>query len=312
MKVFITGGTGLIGSRILPRLTERGDHVLLLTRRPGAAESLGFSCEIVAGDPTVASPWIDQAAGCDAILNLAGENIFGKRWTPEFKQTLRDSRIQATTNCVEAIRRNPRQADGSPKVLVNASAIGYYGPHGDEELTEDAPPGADFLAGICVDWENAAKHAQETGARLAIVRTGVVLEPKTGALAKMLTPFKLFVGGPLGSGKQYYSWIHIDDIANLFVFALETPAAIGPINGTSPNPATNKELGKMLGRQLGRPSFIGAPGFLLKLALGEKADLVLTGQRVRPKRALDLGFQFAHPELPEALAHLLTKPATAA
>jgi len=305
MKIFLTGGTGLIGSHLIPRLTQRGDQVLLLTRRPAAANDRGLGCEIVNGDPTVAGPWIDQAAACEAIVNLAGENIFGKRWNNQFKQVLRESRVRSTANCVEAVRRNPLRTDGTPKVLVNASAIGYYGPLGDEEVDEDSPPGDDFLASICIDWENAAAPARDIGARLVVVRVGFVLDAKEGGLQKMLTPFKLFVGGPMGSGRQYLSWIHIDDIAEMFRFAIDTPALSGPINGTAPNPRTNKAFGKVLGKVLHRPSFFWTPEFLLRLGLGEKAQLVVTGQRVLPKRALQHGFRFAHPDLEEALRNLL-------
>jgi uncharacterized protein (TIGR01777 family) len=308
MKVFVTGGTGLVGSYFIPRLAARGDEVVLLSRRPGAAASLSSSTAVVTGDPTVAGPWIDSAAECDAIVNLAGENIFGKRWNDAFKLLLRTSRVQATANCVEAVRRNPRQSDGSAKVLVNASAIGYYGPHGDEEIDEDAPAGSDLLGSICTDWENAARPAQDLGARLVLARIGVVLDAKTGALAKMLTPFRMFVGGPLGSGRQYLSWIHATDIAEILCFALRSPAASGPMNVTAPTPLTNKQFAKVLGKALGRPSFMPGPAFMLRLVLGEKAHLVLTGQRVVPKRALAWGFQFKFPDLESALADLLKRP----
>lgn len=307
MRVFVTGGTGMVGSRVLPLLMARGHQVVLLTRRPQAAAALGSGVEIAAGDPTVAGPWIDQAAACDALLNLAGENIFGQRWTTDFKQRLRSSRVFATTNCVAAIKRNPCQADGSPKVLLNASAIGYYGPCADDELDEDAPPGNDLLASICVDWENAALPAREAGARLVIARIGVVLDVKSGALAKLLRPFKFCVGGPIGTGKQYLSWIHIDDIAELLCFALAEPAASGPMNVTAPAPLANKQFGKVLGKVLQRPAWMWTPGLMLRIVLGESAHLVLTGQRVLPKRALQWGFRFAYPELEPALVQLLSK-----
>jgi uncharacterized protein (TIGR01777 family) len=180
---------------------------------------------------------------------------------------------------------------------------------GDEELDEDTPPGDDFLAKLCVDWENAASPARGADGRVVLARVGIVCDAKTGALAKMLTPFKMFVGGPVGSGQQFYSWIHIDDIAEMFCFALHTPAASGPMNVTAPNPLTNKDFGKVIGKVLGRPSFFWTPGFLIKLGLGEGAQLVLTGQRVLPKRAIAWGFKFAHPDLAEALAHLLGRKA---
>jgi uncharacterized protein (TIGR01777 family) len=305
MRVFITGGTGLVGSRLVQLLRQRQDEAVVLSRRPEAAKSL--ECEVVAGDPTQPGPWQDEAAKCDAIVNLAGEGVFNKRWSPEFRVALRDSRVRATENCVAAISRDPKRADGSPKVLVNASAIGYYGPHGDEELDETSPHGDDFLAGICVDWENAAKPAAGAGVRLVLARIGVVLDRHGGALAKLLTPFKLGLGGPAGSGKQYMAWVHNDDVVGLLLFALDMPAASGPMNVTAPQPLTNKQFGKALGRALGRPAFMWTPGFVLKLMLGQAAEIVVAGQRVLPKKAQQWGYRFKFPELAAALADILGK-----
>jgi uncharacterized protein (TIGR01777 family) len=190
--------------------------------------------------------------------------------------------------------------------LVNASAIGYYGPHGDEEVTEDSPPGSDFLANLCVEWENAAREAQSSGVRCAMIRVGVVLDKEGGALAKLLTPFKLFAGGPVGSGRQWMSWIHHADLTGLFLLALDNPQAIGPINGTAPNPVTNRDFGKALGHALHRPSFVWTPALALQVALGGAATLVVTGQRVLPKRALELGYSFQYPTVEAALAQILT------
>ncbi len=305
MRVFITGGTGLIGTRLVRRLLGRGDTVVTLTRRPAAArERLGAGCTLVEGDPMQPGQWMDAVADCDAVINLAGENIFGKRWDPAFKELLRASRVRSTENVVQALARNPRTAAGIPKVLVNASAIGHYGPHGDEELTEESGPGADLLALICVDWEKAARAA-EPGVRVALVRVGVVLDKEGGALAQMLTPFKFGVGGPAGSGRQWMSWVHHEDIGGIFLLALDNPAAAGPINGTAPQPVTNKEFSKALGRALHRPAFLPVPAFALRLRFGEVADVVTTGQRVLPKRAQALGYSFKFPAIDAALTDIV-------
>ena len=252
-----------------------------------------------------ADAWMDSVAECDAVINLAGENIFARRWNDEFKALLRDSRVKSTENVVHALTKHPRTAPGSAKVLVNASAIGYYGPAGDEELTEDSPPGNDTLARVCIEWENAARAAEAHGVRVAMVRVGVVLDTEGGALKQMLTPFKLFVGGKVGSGKQYVGWIHRDDIVGVFLLALDNADASGPINGTAPNPVTNKEFSKALGRALHRPSVMPTPAFGLRLMLGEVAEVVRTGQRVLPKRALALGYSFQFPEIDAALTNIL-------
>jgi uncharacterized protein (TIGR01777 family) len=248
--------------------------------------------------------WTKQAASCDGILHLAGENIFNRRWNTEFKQLLRDSRVQSTRNVSAALCDAPRRADGRPKVLVNASAIGFYGPHGDEELTEDSPPGSDFLASLCIEWENAARTVESAGIRCVLVRVGVVLDKAGGALAKMLTPFKLGAGGPVGNGKQWMSWIHNDDLASMFLLALDDARASGPLNGTAPHPVTNREFSKALGRAVHRPAFLPTPIFALRLGLGEVADVIATGQRVLPQRALAVGMPFRFPTIDTALADI--------
>jgi uncharacterized protein (TIGR01777 family) len=306
MKFFITGGTGLVGGRLIPKLCQRGHSVVALTRRPAVArERFGNTCTAVEGDPMQVGAWMDAVADCDAVIHLAGENIFAHRWSDTFKALLRDSRIKGTEHIVQALARKPTTAAGSPKVLVNASAIGYYGPRGDEELDEDSSRGNDFLAQLCVDWESAALSARDRGVRVAIVRVGVVLDKAGGALAKMLTPFKLGAGGPVGSGKQWMSWIHIDDLTDLFIFAAENAAASGPLNGTAPQPVTNKDFGKALGRVLGRPSFMPTPTFALRVMLGEVAEVISTGQRVLPRKPLALGFTFKFPEIEAALRDVL-------
>lgn len=306
MKVFITGGTGLVGGRLIPKLRRRQDEVVLLSRRAAPArERFGSDCTIVEGDPMQPGPWMDAVSGCDAVIHLAGENIFAKRWNDDFKKMLRDSRINSTANIVQALAKNPRTASGAPKVLVNASAIGWYGPRGDEELDESTPPGTDFLSQLCVDWEKEAAKAQEHGLRAAMVRVGVVLDKNGGALGQMLLPFKLFMGGPAASGKQWMSWIHHEDLAGILLLALDNASAAGPINGTAPKPVTNRDFSTALGKALGRPSFMPTPAFGLRILLGEVAGLVTGGQRVLPKKALALGYQFAFPDIDSALRDVL-------
>jgi uncharacterized protein (TIGR01777 family) len=303
MQVFVTGGTGLVGSRLVRRLMARGDRVEVLTRRYAhARQQFGTNFTPIEGDPTQPGEWTDHAAQADAVVNLAGENVFARRWHPAFKQLLSDSRVQSTENVVAAMNQAPRRADGQSKVLVNASAIGYYGPHGDEELTEDSPPGSDFLADVCVRWEKAALAAQTAGVRTTLVRVGVVLDTEGGALARLLTPFKLFAGGPVAGGRQWMSWIHHADLTDLLLFALDNPEASGPFNGTAPTPVTNRDFAKALGQALHRPAFVPTPALALRLAFGEVAEAIVSGQRVLPAKALQMGFAFKFPTVDAALA----------
>jgi uncharacterized protein len=306
MRLFITGGTGLVGRRLIQHLLQRGDHVVTLSRHAAHARGLfGASAAVVEGDPMRRGDWMNVVADCDAVIHLAGENVFGRRWNADFKKLLYDSRILSTQHVVEALCRKPVRADGQPKALVNASAIGYYGPRGDEELSEDSSPGSDFLAQLCIDWEKAARAGEPAGVRVGMVRVGVVLDKEGGALAKLLTPFKLGGGGPVGSGRQWMSWIHHADLIGLLLLALDNAAAKGPINGTAPNPATNRDFAKTLGRVLHRPSFVWTPALALRVLIGEAAMLVTTGQRVLPKRALELSYSFQYPTLEAALAQIL-------
>ena len=306
MRIFVTGATGLVGRRIVRRLHERGDQVVILTRRADYAGQLfANSVAIVEGDPMRPGDWMKAVADCDAVIHLAGENVFARRWNADFKKLLRESRILSTQNVVEALRRQPRRADGQAKALVNASAIGYYGPRDDEELNEDSAAGSDFLAQLCVEWEQAARAAESAGVRVAWVRVGVVLDQEGGALAKLLTPFRLGAGGPVASGRQWMSWIHYADLVSLFLLAVENVQARGALNGTAPNPVTNREFSKALGRVLHRPSFVPTPALALRVALGEVANLITTGQRVLPHRALSLRHSFQYPTLDAALAQIL-------
>jgi hypothetical protein len=252
-----------------------------------------------------AGPWMDAVADCDAVVNLVGENIFARRWRAWFKELLHTSRVKSTENIATALQKQPRNKAGQPKVLVNASAIGYYGPCADQELDENSPAGDDMLAKLCIAWENAARAVTAAGVRLVIVRVGVVLDPAGGALAKMLTPFKMFVGGPVGSGKQFMSWIHHDDLVGLIALALDKAEASGPLNGTAPNPVTNRDFSKALGRALHRPSFLRTPKFMLRLMLGQVASVITTGQRVLPRKALALGYTFRFPDVDSALRDVL-------
>jgi uncharacterized protein (TIGR01777 family) len=306
MRIFVTGGTGLVGTRLVRALQGRGDHPVVLSRHAaGAREKFGQDVEIVEGDPMKTGPWTDALAGCDGVIHLAGENVFNKRWNDEFKKLMWDSRTRSTENVVNALARNPRRADGTPKVLVNASAIGYYGPHADEELTEDSPPAEDYMARLCVEWEMKAREAEAHGVRVVMVRVGIVLDKEGGALSKLLTPFKLCVGGKVASGKQWMSWIHHDDMVGLFLFGLDNPGAKGPLNGTAPNPVTNKQFSKSLGKALHRPTIFPTPGFVLRVMLGGVAAVVTTGQRVLPARPLALGFHYKYPTIDEAFADIL-------
>lgn len=309
MRIFVTGGTGMIGTRLIRHLREQEHDVVVLTRRPAEAkERLEGGCTVVEGDPTRAGGWMEAVDECDAVVNLAGENIFNRRWNDEVKTAIRDSRVRGTENVVQALARAPRDAAGRPKVLVNASAIGYYGPHSDKELTEADPAGNDFLARACVDWENAARAAEPSGVRVVMIRTGVVLDKKGGALAKLLTPFKWFVGGTVGSGRQWMSWVHHADLIGLYAFALDNNQVTGPVNATAPNSVTNQEFSKSLGRALGRPSFLWTPEFALRLLLGQVAGLVTKGQRVLPTKASALGYTFRFVGLDEALQDILAGP----
>jgi len=304
MRVFLTGGTGMIGVRLVRRLRQRGDEVVALSRRADAWTRVGQDCRVIVGDPTRAGAWQDDAAGCDAVINLAGLNIFQKRWNDAVKAELLSSRVESTHRVVEALAKSPTRRDGSPKPLVNASAVGYYGPHGDEELTEDSPPGDDTLARVCVEWEAAARGAEASGARVTMIRTGVVLDSEGGALKPLLLPFTMGVGGPVGSGKQYWSWIHHVDEVGIILLALDHSEARGPINATAPTPATSKEFAKAFGAALGRPAFLPTPAFALRLLLGEVSEVIAKGQRVLPKRALELGYQFQYAEAGTALREI--------
>jgi uncharacterized protein (TIGR01777 family) len=312
MRVFVTGGTGLVGKRLVERLLARGDQPVVLSRRPDeAVQILGKRCSVVGGDPTQAGDWMRTIHDCDAVVHLAGENLLGRRWNAAYKERLRHSRTQGTKNVAWALRESPRRADGSPKVLASASAIGYYGPRGDEEVDETAPAGSDFLAQLCRDWEQATAAASAAGVRVAHLRTGIVLDARGGPLPAMLLPFRLFAGGPIGAGRHYVSWIHHADETGVILLAIDNPQAEGPINLTAPHPVPNREFARTAGRVLHRPSFLPTPAFALRVAVGEASYVLTTGQRVIPRRALQLGYVFKFPELEGALRELLDRPVAA-
>lgn len=301
MRVTVTGATGLIGRRLVAALVRRGDEVTVLSRDPERARGrFAAGVETAAWDPLGAPAPSDALAGRDGVIHLAGEPV-AQRWSDAAKDRIRTSRETGTANLVAGLRA----ADPRPGVLVSASAVGYYGPRGDEELDESSPPGDDFLASVCVAWERAAQAAEQLGIRVAIVRTGVVLDPEGGALAKMLPPFRAGVGGPVAGGRQWMPWIHVDDLVAIYLAALEGNDWRGPHNATAPAPATNRQLSKALGRALHRPALAPVPRLALRALYGEMEQIVTTGQRALPRRPLALGFRFAHPELDEALRSAL-------
>lgn len=301
MKIVIAGGSGFLGSALTRALVSDGHDVAILTRQnpPPAPEPHVSSVSWRPDGST--GPWSSTINGADAVINLAGESIAAKRWSAAQKQKLHDSRVLATRSLTTAVREAARK----PAAFVSGSAVGYYGDRGDETLTETSPPGSDFLAELAKDWEAAATDVAHV-TRVALIRTGIVLDRQGGALPKMLPPFKMFVGGPLGSGTQYMSWIHKDDWVRLLSWTLTHEGARGALNATSPAPMTNAEFSKALGLVLNRPSLLPAPAFALRIALGEMADaLLLSGQRALPVRATDLGFSFRYTNIDEALASVL-------
>jgi len=299
MRIVLAGATGFLGRPLLARLTAAGHALTVLTRRPGRLPHLTER----AWDPDDhAGPSAAALDGADAVVNLAGASIAGGRWTPRRKLALHESRMLPTRSLVAAMARCERR----PAVLLNSSAIGYYGARGDETVTEADEPGDDFLGRLARDWENAALAAEALGTRVVLVRTGVALSPDGGALAPMLLPFRLGLGGPIGSGRQYVSWIHREDWVSLVAFLLAHPSATGPVNATAPDPVTQATFARTLARVLRRPAIFRVPGALLRLAMGEMADaLVISGQRVVPARALEMGFRFRFPDLEPALRDLL-------
>jgi len=303
MRIVITGGSGFIGRRLVARLLEQGDQVLVLTRRlEQARRILGESpnLKLLPYDPYQPQAWAAALEGYEGIVNLAGEPLASSRWTETKKKEIRRSRVETTQALVQALA----SLNQKPQVMISSSAVGYYGSHpAGEPLTETDPPAQDFLAEVCQAWEAAARPVEELGIRLAIVRTGIVLGPDGGALGQMLAPFQFFIGGTIGSGKQWLSWIHREDWVSLVCFLLEQGS--GVFNATAPNPVQMEEFCRTLGQVLGRPSWLPVPELALELLLGEAAQVVLTGQKVIPQAALQMGFTFQYPQLKEALRQIL-------
>lgn len=296
MNILITGGTGFIGTPLGRELRNSGHTVVVTTRHQSDSR------EKLTWNPPALIP-SEVISGFDAVINLAGEPVAPGRWTKKRKELIMSSRIQTTRSLVESIKK----AASKPKVLISASAIGYYGAHGDEYVTEDTPPASDFLAKVCKAWEAEAMKAQELGIRVVLIRIGGVLESDGGALPKMMTPFKFFLGGPIGSGKQWFSWIHRDDVVSIIKYALESESVSGPVNAVSPNPVTNKEFSSALGKALHKPSWLAVPAFVIKLTLGELGGMLLTGQRVMPEKILRSGYKFKYSNLEDALKAIFRK-----
>lgn len=296
MQLVITGATGFIGSALCSRLLEQG-HALTLFTRGAPRDSGGPNKRWLHWTPGALREWKSALDGADGAVHLAGEPIAEKKWSAAQRQRIEQSRIDSTRSLVQAIAA----AEHKPKFLISASAVGYYGPRNDEIITEEAEPGSDFLSALCRAWEAEAMEAEAFGVRVVRLRTGIVLGRGGGALAKMAEPFKYFVGGKLGSGRQWMSWIHLEDEVRLIIELMHNSQASGPVNATAPNPVTNKEFCETLGQVMHRPCWATVPAFALRLALGEMADMLLTGQRVIPAVAQKLGFEFRYPNLRDAL-----------
>jgi NAD dependent epimerase/dehydratase family enzyme len=321
-RVTVTGATGLIGPQLTQALLLRGAEVTVLTRDPERARAKLGEVTAIAWDPLAQAAPVAALSGRDAVVHLAGAPV-AQRWSSDAKRAIRESRVTGTRNllaglaaCADANGGEASSGDagggtmdrgeassggGRPRTLVSSSAIGYYGPHGEEPLDEDAPPGTDFLAQVCVEWEAEAGRASALGMRVVQVRTGIVLDAAGGALGKMLTPFRLGVGGPVAGGRQYMSWIHADDVVGMMLAALEDERWRGPINATAPEPVTNAAFSRALGRALHRPSLLPVPGLALRALYGEMAEIVTTGARAVPAKPLVLGYEFRHPQLEPAL-----------
>lgn len=301
MRIFITGGTGFLGTTLIKKLIEQGQEVTVLTRSLKRKHVLPESAFLLQGDPTQPGPWQSKVAEHDVIINLAGASIFC-RWNKKAKQEILQSRVFTTQNIVNALSQHKRENT----LLINASGVGYYGFHGDEVLDENCPPGDDFLATVVLNWEAAAQRAIEFGARVVLCRFGLVLGKEGGALTPMRKAFEFYFGSPFGKGKQWFSWIHEEDLAEILLFLMEHKELEGPVNCTSPKPVRNEELTKTLSEVLGKPVvFPRVPSFALKLILGEFAEILLSGQRVLPKKLLASGFQHRFPDLRQALRNLL-------
>ncbi len=302
MKIFMTGGTGFVGRHLCKHLLQEGHEIVVLTRSIKAhGESVG-GVRFLEGDPTSGGPWQEVVGDCEVSINLAGESIFS-RWSKEKKERIVQSRILTTRNLVRALEHRK----GEDAILISTSAVGYYGPRGDEEVDEESGKGNDFLADVAAQWEAEALRAEDLGARVVIARFGVVLGRDGGALAKMLPAFRCYVGSPLGSGNQWFPWIHVKDLARIYSFFISNGKIRGQFNCTAPGPVTNRQFCLTLAQVLGRPILLpSVPGFIIKMILGEFGSVLLTGQKAIPRRLQVLGFKFLFPGLKEALEDLVT------
>ena len=301
MRVLITGGSGLIGRALSANLARDGNEVIILSRQPERIIGLPAGVSAKWWDGHTSEGWSSLVDGTDAIINLAGENISSGRWTDERKSRILESRLNTGRATVQAVEAAPRK----PRVVIQASGVGYYGTGGDEEITEETPPGRDFLAQLAADWESSTVSLKSLGVRRAVIRTGVVLSTEGGALPRMLLPFRFFAGGRLGSGSQWFPWIHIADEVGAIRFLIENDTASGPFNLTAPVPVNNAEFSRLLGQQLRRPALMSTPAFALRLLFGEMATVLLDGQRAIPRRLIQLGFTFRFPKAGPALRDLL-------
>lgn len=301
MRVAVTGATGLIGGRLCSDLIAAGHTVVVLARNLQSARSALPGAEAHAWDAAAGPAPTEALDGADAVVHLAGESVAGGRWTEARKKLIRDSRVAGTRNLIAGLAQCRRK----PATLVSGSAVGFYGNRGDEILDEASDRGAGFLTEVCIDWENEARKAEGLGVRVVLLRTGFVLAAKGGALPKMLMPIRLFVGGPVASGRQYISWIHLDDEVGLIRHALERTTVTGPLNATAPHPRTNEEVTRVAARLLKRPALFRVPAFVLRVVFGEMAELLLEGQRALPRKAEQTGYRFRFSELEPALESLL-------
>lgn len=300
MRVIVTGGTGLIGRILVDQLASDGHEVIVLSRNPGHAKSYSQVVRLVEWDARTPQGWSEWVDGAEVVVNLAGAGLADWLWTKSRKQILHDSRVQAGHAVAEAVA----MAEHKPKVVIQASAVGYYGPRGDEPIKEDHSPGDDFLADLCRRWEDSSRSVEEHGVRRAIIRTGLVLSQKGGVLPRLLLPIRLFLGGRIGSGKQYYSWIHLEDEVRAIRHLVEDETARGPFNLTAPNPLPNSMFIETICRALGRPAWLPLPEFVLRLLVGDMATVLVDGQRAVPTRLQKTGFEFSYPTLENAMKEL--------
>lgn len=299
----LTGATGLIGRRLYRTLRDRGDDVIVLTRNPERARSrFPDAMKVLLWAPGVQGEWSSAIDGADGVIHLAGEPIAEERWTEEYKKRIHESRVIGTREIVNAIAAAQRK----PRVLLSVSAVGYYGNTGDTEVDEATPAGTDFLAGVCDEWEREARMAFSHGVRVVTPRIGIVLADDGGALEKLLTPFKMFAGGPVGNGDQWFPWVHIDDVVGLITFALDNDAVSGVLNAVSPGLIRNRDFAMALGDALKRPARFSVPAFVIKLALGEFGETLLGGQRVLPRRTIESGYHFKYETIEKALGTLVS------